>query len=182
MLLVGTTDRAYGGRTDAVCIEPGEEVSLLEAAAQLMPPELLHRERIVFRFAGLRVLAAGATDTAHASREHIVTTGPAGMVSVAGGKLTLHRLIAREALACLPSEIRPRRLDPTLFPLSDDVAGPAEQIQRAIEQEWAVTVDDLVRRRMNLAVRGLDDADTRARLRELLRQAGYVAAAKAGGA
>jgi len=176
MLLVGTTDRPYDGRAEAACVEPDEEVSLLEAAAQLVPPELLQRERIVFRFAGLRVLAAGASDTAHASREHVVQTGPAGMVSVAGGKLTLHRLIAREALAHLPTEIRPRRLDPTLFPVSDDVAGPADQIQRAIEQEWAVTVEDLVRRRTNLAVRGLDDAAKRARLRALLRHAGYSSA------
>jgi glycerol-3-phosphate dehydrogenase len=99
------------------------------------------------------------------------------MVSVAGGKLTLHRLVAREALARLPTEVRPRRLDPTLFPASNGTAGPAEHIQRAIEQEWAVTVEDLVRRRTNLAVRGLDDASTRARLRELLRHAGYVAPA-----
>ncbi|HEX6679386.1 MAG TPA: glycerol-3-phosphate dehydrogenase/oxidase [Gaiellaceae bacterium] len=173
MLLVGTTDQPYG-RAEAVRVEPGEELSLLEAAAQLLPPELLQRKRIVFRFAGLRVLAAGATDTAQASREHIVQTGPAGMVSVAGGKLTLHRLIAREALARLPTEVRPRRLDPTLLPAGDDVAGPGEQIQRAIEQGWAVTVEDLVRRRTNLAVRGLDDAATRAHLRELLRCAGYA--------
>jgi glycerol-3-phosphate dehydrogenase len=175
MLLVGTTDRSYDGSAEAVCVEPDEEFSLLEAAGQLVPSELLQRQRIVFRLAGLRALAGGATDTAHASREHVVHTGPAGMVSVAGGKLTLHRLIAREALACLPTEIRPRRLDPPLFPFSDDVAGRAEQIERAIEREWAVTVEDVVRRRTNLAVRGLDDAATRARLRELLRRAGYAA-------
>ena len=177
MLLVGTTDRPYDGRPEAASVEPDEEVALLGAAAEVVPPELLRRDRVVFRFAGLRVLAAGRADTTHASREHIVDTGPAGMVSVAGGKLTLHRLIARDALVRLPIEIRPRRLDPRLPATSIDATGSEEQIQRAIECEWAVTIEDLIRRRTNLAVRGLDNAATRARLGRLLEQAGYVAAA-----
>jgi glycerol-3-phosphate dehydrogenase len=177
MLLVGTTDRPYDGRPEAASVEPDEEAALLEAAADLVPPEFLRPDRVVFRFAGLRVLAAGRADTTHASREHIVDTGPAGMVSVAGGKLTLHRLIARDALARLPIEIRPRRLDPRLPASSLDASGSAEQIQRAIECEWAVTIEDLIRRRTNLAVRGLDNATIRGCLGRLLEEAGYVAAA-----
>jgi glycerol-3-phosphate dehydrogenase len=49
-------------------------------------------------FWGLRVLPGGPGATANARRETVFTTGPAGMVSVAGGKLTTYRRIALDAL------------------------------------------------------------------------------------
>ncbi len=50
------------------------------------------------RYAGLRVLPGGEGDTANAKRETVFSTGPTGMVSVAGGKLTTYRRIALDAL------------------------------------------------------------------------------------
>ena len=50
-------------------------------------------------FAGLRVLPAGAGATARVRRETVIGRGPAGMVSVAGGKLTTWRVIGRRAAA-----------------------------------------------------------------------------------
>jgi len=49
-------------------------------------------------FSGLRVLPGGAGTTASARREVVFSTGPSGMVSVAGGKLTTYRRIALDAL------------------------------------------------------------------------------------
>jgi len=54
----------------------------------------------------------------HASRDHLLSIGPAGMVSVAGGKLTTHRQIALDALRHLPDRVKPRR------PSLSDVALP----------------------------------------------------------
>jgi glycerol-3-phosphate dehydrogenase len=39
------------------------------------------------------------------------------MVSIAGGKLTTHRRLAAEAIALLPSDVRPRRLASAAAPL-----------------------------------------------------------------
>jgi glycerol-3-phosphate dehydrogenase len=179
MLLVGTTDTPFFGDPEAARVEPHDEEGLLEAAGRLLPAELLRRDRIRFRFAGLRVLRAGAGDTARASREHIVGVGPGRIVSVAGGKLTLHRLIARQALLRLPAEVRPRVARAPAFPAVTDKAaqGLRAQIEHAIEHEWAVTVDDLVRRRTHLALQARDDESTRAELATLLRAAGYIVAA-----
>src|SRR5205085_4656939 len=59
----------------------------------------------------LRVLELGAGTTAEAPREHVVTTGPLGMVSVAGGKLTTHRRIAMDVLRRLDDpRLRSHRL------------------------------------------------------------------------
>jgi glycerol-3-phosphate dehydrogenase len=44
------------------------------------------------------VLPGGEGGTASAKRETVFTTGPSGMVSVAGGKLTTYRRIALDAL------------------------------------------------------------------------------------
>ncbi len=49
-------------------------------------------------FCGLRVLPGGEGGTASAKRETVFSTGPTGMVSVAGGKLTTYRRIALDAL------------------------------------------------------------------------------------
>src|SRR5437763_1036506 len=49
-------------------------------------------------FCGLRVLPVGEGGTANARRETVFSTGPSGMVSVAGGKLTTYRRIALDAL------------------------------------------------------------------------------------
>ncbi|HVC87392.1 MAG TPA: glycerol-3-phosphate dehydrogenase C-terminal domain-containing protein, partial [Gaiellaceae bacterium] len=49
-------------------------------------------------YCGLRVLPGGEGGTANARRETVFSTGPSGMVSVAGGKLTTYRRIALDAL------------------------------------------------------------------------------------
>src|ERR671913_1220583 len=71
---------------------------------------MLRRERVISAFAGLRVLPRGEEATLHARRDHLLSVGPGGMVSVAGGKLTTHRQIALDALRHLPDGVRPRRL------------------------------------------------------------------------
>jgi glycerol-3-phosphate dehydrogenase len=71
---------------------------------------MLRAERVISAFAGLRVLPRGEEAVLHASRDHLLSVGPGGMVSVAGGKLTTHRRIALDALRHLPDMVKPRRL------------------------------------------------------------------------
>ena len=198
MLLLGATDEPCDDATDT-SPTPGEIAAVLRRFANVLPDELLRPERVAYSFAGLRTLPRGSVATARAQRRHVVAVGPHGMVSVAGGKLTSHRLIAMDALGQLPPDVRPRRRSPTATPLGrrcstasledlrrrvdGDVAahlsrlygddaprvvahgdlervdprGPDiwAQVDYAFEQESALTVDDVVRRRTTLAVRGL---------------------------
>jgi glycerol-3-phosphate dehydrogenase len=210
MLLVGTTDTPYEGDPRAAVPTFAEEAYLLEAASRFLPGELVRHDRVLCSFAGLRVLRPGDGATFEASREHFVGVGPAGMVSVAGGKLTTHRPIALDALRALPPGVRPRKLQPSLDPLpgssppdervlrarldaatarhlAELYGGEAEalldyaarlpdalervhpggpdlwaQVHHAADEEWAMSVDDVVRRRTTLAVRGLDTEIVRA--------------------
>ena len=116
-ILLGTTEQEYHG--DPAYVAAGsEDVSyLLDMAGHFLCPEMLRRERIVSAFAGLRVLPKGHQATLHASRDHQLSVGPGGMVSVAGGKLTTHRRIALDALGHLPDTVRPRRLSLSDAPL-----------------------------------------------------------------
>lgn len=214
MMLLGTTDTGYKGDPGKATTGPRDIASLLSDAVNLLPQEMLSPERVRFSFAGLRVLPPGRGETARLRREHMLSVGRAGMISVAGGKLTTHRQIALDVLRRLPPDLLPvnpvlvegpllgsgnpsaihARLDPMtvdhLLRLYGNEAtqlldygavvpdaferihpeGPDiwAQIYHAIEHEWAVTVEDIVRRRMTLSVRGLDTEEVRTRVASLL--------------
>jgi glycerol-3-phosphate dehydrogenase len=94
MLLLGTTDTEYTGPPGDVSVSDTDVAQVLDEARVALdtigPPRAT--------FAGLRVLPGGDGGTASAKRETVFSTGPTGMVSVAGGKLTTYRRIALDAL------------------------------------------------------------------------------------
>jgi glycerol-3-phosphate dehydrogenase len=109
-VLLGTTDTEYLGDPGRVAPEPADVYSLLDAASEFLASEALRPQRLISAFAGLRVLPRGQGAASSASREHFMSVGAGGVVSVAGGKLTTHRQIALDALRHLPAKVRPRRL------------------------------------------------------------------------
>ena len=220
VVLIGTTDDEYVGEPGRVSPEPRDVDNVLDRASAFLPDDMLRPGAVVSSFAGLRVLPIGSGATVEAGRDHLLSVGPGGMVSVAGGKLTTHRRIAIDALRSLPAGIRPRRLragdaplpgsppagglwglDPevpalrhlarvygaeaeNLLARADLCPGSFEritpegpdvwaQVHHAAREEWALTVDDVVRRRTTLALRGLDTPDVRARISAVLGSPGY---------
>lgn len=213
MVVVGATDTPYEGDPGCVHADDEDVATLLAAARHILPARVAARGEVRFTFAGLRVLPPGGGKTSRASRDHVTTVGPAGMVSVAGGKLTMHRPIARSVVRLLPPEVRPRRTPTWDEPLTassrreEELASLVDgdtlrhlrslygaeaaelaryrempdafervhpdgpdvwaQAHRAVEREWALTAEDIARRRTTIAVRGLLDASVRARLTRL---------------
>jgi glycerol-3-phosphate dehydrogenase len=187
MLLLGTTDTAHDGEPESVSVTEDDVRQVLDEAAVAVGAVGEPRTS----FCGLRVLPGGGGDTANARRETVFSTGPSGMVSVAGGKLTTYRRIALDALDHLgvrglsrrprplpgatgldhvqwPIELEPATrahllhlygsLAPeVLAPALDDPSlleplVPARPDLRAQElyarqREWALTDEDVVRRR-----------------------------------
>ncbi|MDX6485600.1 MAG: glycerol-3-phosphate dehydrogenase [Gaiellaceae bacterium] len=94
MLLLGTTDTEHDGEPETASVTDADVAQVLAEAAvgvdDLGPPRAA--------YSGLRVLPGGDGQTASAKRETVFSTGPSGMVSVAGGKLTTYRRIALDAL------------------------------------------------------------------------------------
>ncbi len=212
MLLLGTTDTPYDADPDTAAADEADIAAVLGEASAALPAELLRREAVRCAFAGLRALPVGQGDSARVPREHVVTIGPGGMVSVAGGKLTTHRRIAIDVLRrlCFPA-IRLRddplpgagplpacpagleaeiwthlthlygseverllayrdRGPEALQPIHSSGPDVWAQAWHAVEHEWATDVDDIVRRRTTLAVRGLATPDICARLARVLAE------------
>jgi glycerol-3-phosphate dehydrogenase len=202
MLLLGTTDTPYDGDPAAVSATEDDVAQVVAEAATAV--EGVGRERVRATFAGLRVLPDGGDgDTVSARRETVYSTGPAGMLTVAGGKLTTYRRIALDALDALRSQLGLHRLDVRPYPLpgadgggiaaahpeleppvrahlshlygslasevlaladeDPDLLRPlhprapeiAAQVAYAYQYEWAVTPEDVLRRRTTLALRGI---------------------------
>ena len=111
MLLLGTTDTLHEGGPGTPQVTAGDIDQVLAEAAVGVEPDLLRREAIRSTFAGLRVLPLGRGGTTSARRETIVSRGRAGMISVAGGKLTTYRRIAVGVLAALGPDLGLQRID-----------------------------------------------------------------------
>lgn len=120
MLLLGTTDTPYDGDPAAAGVGAADVRQVLAEAAAALDPALLGPERVRSSFAGLRVLphgSGGGGGTAGARRETVFLRGRAGMLTVAGGKLTTYRRIALDALERLAPELGLRRLERRPAPL-----------------------------------------------------------------
>jgi glycerol-3-phosphate dehydrogenase len=94
MLLLGTTDTLHDGEPETVAVTDGDVEQVLREASVAVGDVGAPQAT----FCGLRVLPGGPGGTADARRETVFSTGPSGMVSVAGGKLTTYRRIALDAL------------------------------------------------------------------------------------
>jgi glycerol-3-phosphate dehydrogenase len=94
---IGTTDTDCPLALDAVFAEEADIVYLLRSANALFPAARLSPEDVVASWAGLRpLLATDANAPASlVSREHRMVEGAAGMITIAGGKLTTFRPMAR---------------------------------------------------------------------------------------
>ncbi|MEO9174298.1 MAG: glycerol-3-phosphate dehydrogenase/oxidase [Gaiellales bacterium] len=224
MLILGTTDEPYDGDPALVAATDADERHILEEAGSALRADVVDPARVRYRFAGLRALPLGEHgDTTTTKREMVLSRGPAGMLSVAGGKYTTFRRIAVDVVRALAPELGLHAFDEHPAPLADaadpariatllrsrpyglsdelaqhlarlyGAAAPAvatlgletrelleplhpaapdiaAQVVWARHAEWALAVDDVVRRRTTLAFRGLDDGELRARVARLLER------------
>ncbi len=100
LTLVGTTDTDYSGDTDRVVPEAEDVAYLLESVNAAFPEAHVGIDDVVSTYAGLRPLLQEGKPMKESdiSREHELFEDPDGLISVAGGKLTTHRTMAREVV------------------------------------------------------------------------------------
>ena len=105
--IVGTTDTPYeGDRTEPFATK--EDVQyILDQANRVLKPKL-KAEEIIGVYAGLRPLVANkkSATTTKLSREHTVDRPVAGFVSIAGGKYTTYRVMAKDVIDRAVIELR----------------------------------------------------------------------------
>jgi glycerol-3-phosphate dehydrogenase len=96
---VGLTDEPVEGPVPDVPVPSEAEIGFLLDVVGAAFARPLRRADVAGAFAGLRpLLDAGPGRTSDLSREHAVLTGPDGLVTVVGGKLTTYRRMAQDAV------------------------------------------------------------------------------------
>ena len=191
--MIGTTDTDYTGDPADAEASVADVEYLRSEAGRAFPRASLDRihfawagVRALVRVEGV---AEGEVSRKHALLDHDRADGIPGLLSVIGGKITAYRLIAAEVTDLVAKRIGVRRAGTTAQqPLPGAGAGPGRildlivaddpslgapvcehatttgaEIVRAIRDEWAVTIGDVLLRRTGIglaACQGLDRLDT----------------------
>ena len=96
--VIGTTDTDWNLDRAHPAASRRDIEYLLERVNKVLAPAIT-AEDVVGVYAGLRPLLSGESDqTSQLSREHAVARSVPGLVSVAGGKYTTYRVMARDAV------------------------------------------------------------------------------------
>ncbi len=105
--IVGTTDTPYEGDRAKPLATQEDVQYILDQANRVLEPKL-KSEDILGVFAGLRPLVANNTksSTTKLSREHTVDRPAPGFVSLAGGKYTTYRVMAKDAVDLAVLDLR----------------------------------------------------------------------------
>src|SRR5690606_32241387 len=97
--LIGTTDTDYQDDLDQIHAAADEVAWILASVNWAFPDAGLRQADILSTFAGARPLVSqGGAKAYRASREHQITTSRSGLLSIVGGKLTTHRVMAKEVV------------------------------------------------------------------------------------
>lgn len=105
---IGTTETEDVRDADTCRATAEDVVYLLRSVNALFPAARLGPEDIVSTWAGVRSLIR-QPDVEHAMdlpRGHRVSIGPNGLITVAGGRLTAHRLIAADVMDAVAQRLR----------------------------------------------------------------------------
>jgi len=146
--IIGTTETATSGSPDEVRATRADVDYLLASANRAFPAAALTADDVIAAWAGIRpLIAAGhAGDPSSASREHRVETGPQGVITVTGGKLTTFRVIGRDVVAAAFRALRrtpPRDRTADLPLIGGDIQDLAAELAAA---RAATGADDIAAR------------------------------------
>ena len=102
---LGTTDTDYDGDPSDVYASAEDVKYIIDAAAEYFPDHPLTADDVISTWSGLRPLIAPVAkgdqddiDESSVSREHQIIVGADGLVTIAGGKLTTYRLMAKQVV------------------------------------------------------------------------------------
>lgn len=104
--MVGTTDTEFSGDPAEPLADRSDVQYIIDQANQILQPRI-SADQVIGVFAGLRPLVANkaVTDTTKISREHTVDRPVPGFVSLAGGKYTTYRVMAKDAVDMATNDI-----------------------------------------------------------------------------
>lgn len=169
-VLLGTTDT--GGVAASLHPQPlEEEIDYLLRHAAGFLARAPRREEVKAVFAGLRPLVSppqsGSGSTASLSRSHSLFVSRSGLVTMTGGKWTTCRQMGQDAVdraavvagletrPCRTADLTllgPSPVEPGAALLDPDLPFTMAWVDRAVREEMAMTLDDVLSRRMRASL------------------------------
>jgi len=140
---IGTTDTDDAGAPADVRATGADVIYLLRSANALFPEARLTARDVVSTWAGVRALLAPERErsASRVSREHRLAEAASGLITIAGGKLTTYRLMAREVvdrvarrLHELDGRPQPQRAATAHMPLPGGEAADLDVLVHSLEQ------------------------------------------------
>ncbi len=129
--LIGTTDTEWTGPPDELSVTDSDVAYLLEGHNHYLEPALSAGD-LLGRFVGLRPLLGASGGPSERSREFQVSVGPAGLMTVAGGKYTTYRHMAEVVTDAVAARLGvARRCRTRDFALDGAPSGPWEKFAPA---------------------------------------------------
>ena len=137
---IGTTDTDYTESLEDLAATKDDVVYLLKAANAYFPKNPLVEDDVISTWAGVRPLVSdesegdGDQSESSVSREHSIRVDANGLVTIAGGKLTTYRRMAKEVVEHSVAQMRKSGIsldlnggkDTGIEPLIGAVGWPAE--------------------------------------------------------
>lgn len=125
---VGTTDDEYDGSLDRPRATRSDVDEVLNMVSDCFPEQNLGYDDVLATWAGVRpLIREESKSTRDTSREDAVWVSPPGLITVAGGKLTTYRQMARRVLDLADPDLGPAPGHPdrtATVPLPGAVVGP----------------------------------------------------------
>lgn len=161
-IVLGTTDTAIDTITEEPIAQKQEIDFILTHISRYLTKDPQYSD-IRSIFAGLRpLIKANKKTTAALSREHLIDVAESGLLTIAGGKWTTYRKMAKEVIdtaisklnlperKCITKELRIQGHDqPSPIVSIEGLTGEelAALIQQSVQQELCMTVEDFLSRR-----------------------------------
>lgn len=154
---VGPWDSASDGRPEDFRATEAEIAAILDQLGRLFPGFELRRGDVLYSWAGVRPrsLARDGKGSAPAVREHDLTDeGLPNLFTFTGGLLMTHRDAGRRLTRAVSRRLKPsgprRPLDMASHPVEDMDRVTEVSVARAVLNEQALTVSDILRRRLSV--------------------------------
>ncbi len=167
-VILGTTDTPIKN----ISIEPKplqEEIDFILYHANKYLKKTIAEKDVLSTFAGLRPLIKkkDVSSTAVLSRDHTILISASGLITVSGGKWTTYRKIAEDVIdkAIISAKLTQKKCVTKKLPVADsgklidknsndfletDVVFSDEDIKYFVEEEMAITIEDVLARRTRL--------------------------------
>ncbi|OAM89804.1 glycerol-3-phosphate dehydrogenase/oxidase [Termitidicoccus mucosus] len=160
-LIIGTTDTDYDAKPENVRVDLEDIDYVLHTVNTTFPSVNLGRDDIISSWSGLRPLIANRDGTpSDTSRAHQIKNPVEGWWDIAGGKLTTYRLMAEQAVSQIVRHLKfaakpCRTAKEPLLPADEaapysGIIPPAygeAAVRHYVENEWAVSLADVMMRR-----------------------------------